>query len=177
MRTKKEEIIKTGSQETRKLLVVGILLLLVFSCNTATVKTEYKSTENGTWLKDSIVQFTFSELDSTARYNMFINVRNDQTFAYNNLFLIAEMNFPSGESVRDTLEYEMAMPDGTWLGKGYGSIKENKLWYKENIVFPTSGVYTLQLSHAMRTNGAVEGVVSLKGITDVGFEIEKSILK
>ncbi|MCL4114243.1 UNVERIFIED_CONTAM: hypothetical protein GTU68_065124 [Idotea baltica] len=154
-----------------------MLLLLVFSCNTTTVKTEYKSTENGAWLKDSIVQFTFAELDSTERYNMFINIRNDQTFAYNNLYLIAEINFPSGESVRDTLEYEMAMPDGTWLGKGYGSIKENKLWYKENIVFPTSGVYTLQLSHAMRTNGAVDGVVSLNGITDVGFEIEKSILK
>ncbi|WP_317198353.1 gliding motility lipoprotein GldH [Aurantibacter crassamenti] len=149
--------------------------MILHSCNTATVKSDFKSTQNGSWPKDSIVEYTFSGLDSTAQYNMFINIRNDQTFAYNNLFLIAELNFPSGESVRDTLEYEMTMPDGTWLGKGYGSIKENKLWYKEDIVFPTSGVYTLQLSHAMRANGAVEGVVNLEGITDVGFEIEKSI--
>ncbi|MGI9551766.1 MAG: gliding motility lipoprotein GldH, partial [Aurantibacter sp.] len=129
------------------------------------------------WSKDSIVKFTFSEIDTLLNHNIFINVRNDQTFPYNNLFLIAELNYPSGESVRDTLEYEMALPDGTWLGKGYGSIKENKLWYKENIVFPSSGVYTLQLSHAMRKNGAVEGVANLEGITDVGFEIEKSIVK
>ena len=68
----------------------------------------------------------------------------------------------------------MALPNGQWLGKGYGSIKENKLWYKENIVFPSSGVYTLQISHAMRKNGNIEGIVDLEGITDVGFQIEKS---
>lgn len=158
-----------------RLLLLCAISLLVFSCNTATVKSDFKTTENGAWPKDSIVQFTFSELDTTLRYNIFINIRNDRSFRYNNLFLIAELNFPSGETMRDTLEYEMAMPDGTWLGKGHGSIKENKLWYKENIVFPTSGVYTLQLSHAMRKNGAVDGVVNLEGITDVGFEIEKSI--
>ncbi len=104
---------------------------------------------------------------------MFINVRNDETFPYNNLFLIAELNFPDGNTVTDTLEYEMAQPDGTWLGKGYGSLKESKLWYKENIVFPNTGVYTLRVSHAMRKNGSVNGVVNLEGITDVGFEIVK----
>ncbi|WP_373518742.1 gliding motility lipoprotein GldH, partial [Pricia sp.] len=119
--------------------------------------------------------FSFSEIDTVQRHNMFINVRNDATFAYSNLFLIAELEFPTGETVKDTLQYEMALPDGTWLGKGYGSIKENKLWYKENIVFPTSGVYNVRISQAMRKNGSVDGVVNLEGITDVGFEIERSL--
>lgn len=160
----------------RRILFCFVSLVL-FSCNTATVKSGFKATDNGVWPKDSIVAFTFSELDTTIRHNMFIYVRNDQAFPYNNLFLIAELNFPNGESVRDTLEYEMATPEGAWLGKGYGSVKENKLWYKENIVFPTSGVYSLQVSHAMRKNGTVDGIVNLEGITDVGFEIEKSITK
>ena len=55
-----------------------------------------------------------------------------------------------------------------------GSIKESKLWYKENIVFPDSGVYKLSVSHAMRKNGEVDGLFILDGITDVGLEIEKS---
>lgn len=140
------------------------------------VKSEFQATKNGAWNKDSIVNFSFSEVDTIQKHDIFITVRNDASFPYNNLFLIAELEFPSGgETVKDTLEYEMALPDGTWLGKGYGSIKENKLWYKENIVFPSSGVYNLSLSHAMRKNGSVNGgVESLKGITDVGFEIEKS---
>lgn len=149
-------------------------IALLFSCNENLVKSEFQATQNGTWNKDSIYQFSFSEIDTVQKHHMFITVRNDASFPYNNLFLIAELEFPSGETVKDTLEYEMALPDGTWLGKGYGSIKENKLWYKENIVFPTSGVYNLSLSHAMRRNGSVNGVESLQGVTDVGFEIEKS---
>ena len=156
----------------------GIFALFVFvfmtSCSKGLVKAEFQPTDNGSWAKDDVIEFTFSEMDTIQKHDMFINVRNDNSFPYNNLFLIAQLKFPDGESVTDTLEYEMALPDGTWLGKGYGGVKENKLWYKENIVFNSSGVYTLRVSHAMRKNGNVEGVVNLEGITDVGYEIVKS---
>ena len=152
--------------------LVGVVFLV--SCDDSIVKTDYKPTTNGSWNKDSVVEFNFTDLDTINKHDMFINIRNDNTFPYSNLFLIAELDYPNGDTVTDTLEYMMAQPDGTWLGKGYGSIKENKLWYKENIVFPASGVYTLRVSHAMRKNGNVEGVVNLEGITDVGFEIVKS---
>ena len=155
---------------------LGIFLLVIFmvSCDRQTIRSDYSPTQNGRWNKDSVVKFYFQELDTLQKYNMFINLRNDGTYPYSNLFLIAELKFPNGDTVRDTLEYEMAKPDGQWMGTGYGSLKENKLWYKENIVFPSSGVYTLEISHAMRKNGQVDGIVELEGITDVGYLIEKS---
>lgn len=155
-------------------VIVFLTLIVSFSCDGNLVRSEFKPTDNGVWYKDSIVEFTFSEIDTLQKHNMFINLRNDEDYQYNNLFLITELNFPSGDIVTDTLEYEMAKPDGQWLGKGYGSIKENKLWFRENIIFPSSGVYTLRLSHAMRKNGSVEGVSGLEGVTDVGYEIVKS---
>lgn len=159
----------------KKLFFILFLLVFASGCNDGkTVYSEYRSTENGSWNKDNTIEFNFSELDTINAHNLYINIRNDNMFSYSNLFLIAELNYPNGETVKDTLEYEMALPDGQWMGKGHGSIKENKLWYKENIVFPSSGVYTLQLSHAMRKNGNVDGVMDLEGITDVGFQIEKS---
>lgn len=123
---------------------------------------------------DDTAHFEFSGMDTTATYNMFINIRNDNTFPFSNLFLITEMEHPDGNTVKDTLEYKMAEPTGEWLGKGLGSVKENKLWYRENIVFPKTGVYKVNVSHAMRKNGDVEGLHVLEGITDVGLEIEKS---
>tara|TARA_R110000868_G_scaffold93810_2_gene259412 strand:+ start:939 stop:1424 length:486 start_codon:yes stop_codon:yes gene_type:complete len=155
---------------------LGAFLLVVFmvSCDRQTVKSEYSPTQNGSWSKDSVMAFSFKELDTLQKYNVFINVRNDETFPYSNLFLIAELKYPNGDTQRDTLEYEMSEPDGKWLGTGYGSLKENKLWYKEDVVFPTSGVYNLEISHAMRKNGQVDGIVELEGITDVGYLIEKS---
>ncbi len=158
----------------RSVLLNLTICAVLFSCNTELVKSEFRATNGGAWNKDNTIEFSFSDIDTVQRHNMFINIRNDATFAYSNLFLIAELEFPTGETVKDTLQYEMALPDGTWLGKGYGSIKENKLWYKENIVFPTSGVYKIRISQAMRKNGSVNGVVNLEGITDVGFEIDKS---
>ncbi len=158
----------------RNILLALLVLSMMVSCGEALVKSEFQTTEGGSWAKDAVMEFRFSEIDTVQKHDMFINVRNDENFPYSNLFLIAELDYPSGETVTDTLEYEMALPDGSWLGKGYGSIKENKLWYKENIVFRSSGVYTLRLTHAMRKNGSVEGVVNLEGITDVGLEIIKS---
>lgn len=151
-----------------------LTIVLLASCDSSIVKSEYRATTSGNWEKDAIIAFKLSELDSLQPYNVFINLRNDENYAYSNIFLIAELGYPDGSSVKDTLEYEMTLPDGEWLGKGNGSIKENKLWYKENIVFPIKGVYNLKISQAMRKNGKVEGIVDLEGITDVGYQIEKS---
>lgn len=154
---------------------IVLSLILLASCDSNTVHTEYKPVIEGSWDKEVIMGFTFSDIDTINRHNVFINVRNDNSFPYSNLILIAELNFPNGETIKDTLEYAMAQPDGTWLGKGNGTLKENKLWYKENIVFPTKGVYNLKLSHAMRDNGNIDGVIYLEGIIDIGFAIEKTI--
>ncbi len=147
---------------------------LIFSCDSSLVNSEYRTNSTNVWDKDAILEFKFSAIDTIQTYNVFLNIRNDDTYAYSNIFLIAELDYPDGSSVKDTLEYNMTMPDGEWIGKGYGTIKENKLWYKEKIVFPNKGLYKLKISHAMRKNGKVDGIVDLVGITDVGYQIEKT---
>ena len=157
----------------RSILFVSLFAILFASCTDTLVYSEYSATTNGSWNRNDIKRFEVKDLDSLSAHDVFIMVRNDNTFPYSNLFLIAEINTPDNRIIRDTLEYEMARPDGQWLGKGFGSVLENKLWYKENIVFADAGVYTIELSHAMRQNGKVEGIDNLKGITDVGIEIER----
>ncbi|MEO2050478.1 MAG: gliding motility lipoprotein GldH [Allomuricauda sp.] len=156
-----------------KFLFVCMATVVLASCNDNLVYSEFRPIKNGKWQMATPVNFEFSELDSTANYNMFINVRNDETFPFSNLFLITELEYPDGNTIKDTLEYKMAEPTGEWLGKSVGSVKENKLWYKENVSFPQSGVYKVNVFHAMRKNGEVDGLHELDGITDVGLEIEK----
>lgn len=157
-----------------KYLCILLGMALLASCNSDLVFSQYRATNGAAWGNDETVKFDFNAPDTISRHHLFINIRNDNQFPYSNLFLIATFSFPDGTTVKDTLEYEMALPDGTWMGKGMGSVKENKLWYKENIIFPFNGVYTLELVHAMRKNGSVEGIQSLPGISDVGLDIEKS---
>lgn len=158
----------------RSFLILITVLITVVSCNDAIVKSEFQTLDGASWNKSNVLKFNFSEIDTVQKHHIFINVRNDQNYPYSNLFLITELGYPNGDVIKDTLEFNMALPDGTWLGKGKGSIKENKLWYRENIVFYASGVYTLEIAQAMRKNGSIPGVVDLEGITDVGFEIVKS---
>ncbi|WP_242203406.1 gliding motility lipoprotein GldH [Aestuariivivens insulae] len=148
------------------------LIFIMVSCDSNRVYDVYKSVPNA-WHKDSITSFKINPPDSINPYNLFVNLRNTNAYKYNNLFLIVEMAFPHGKTVTDTLEYRMADPSGKLLGTGFTDVKENKLWYKEGVVFKESGEYTVSIQHAMRENGKVNGVVELEGITDVGFRIEK----
>lgn len=155
-----------------------VVLLIGFSffasCDSKRVYDEYESVQRG-WNKDSVVTFKLGELDSLKAYDLFINIRNNSDYKYSNLFLITEIQFPKGKVISDTLEYEMAAPDGSWLGTGFGDVKESKLWYKENVRFTEPGEYEVRIQQAMRENGEVDGIDNLKGITDVGFRIENSV--
>jgi gliding motility-associated lipoprotein GldH len=109
-------------------------------------------------------------LDSTKRYDLFVNLRSNDNYPFNNLFLIVALELPNGFTKVDTLEYQMANPDGTLLGEGFTDIKESKLFYKEKVKF--RGKYKVYIKQAVRETGKVPGVEELEGITDVGFRIE-----
>lgn len=151
------------------LWVVGVFS----SCGRKPVASDMK-TLPGNWQKDEKLAFTLPTLDSLSKYDVFLHLRHNNEYPFNNIYIIAEMVFPHGRVISDTLEYRMAEPDGTWLGTGVGSIKDNKLWYKEAISFFEEGSYTLILSQAVRNNGEVNGVSQLEGILDVGYSIEET---
>lgn len=147
-----------------------LVVILFFSCDKKRVFDEYKSVGRA-WHKDSVVSFNLPELDSTKRYNLFVTLRDNNNYPFNNLFLIVGLEMPNGFTKVDTLEYEMANPDGSLMGDGFSDIKENKLFYKEKVRF--RGKYKVNIKQAVRENGKVPGVVTLDGITEVGFRIEK----
>ena len=155
---------------TNSFLVFGIALIFI-SCDKTQIFDEYHSFQNG-WDKKNSVVFTFDQEISKKPNNMFINIRTNNDYEFNNLFLITKLEQPSGLTKVDTLEYEMADSDGNMLGVGFSDIKESKLWYKENAKFPEKGKYKISISQAVRKTGKVKGVEKLKGITEIGFRIE-----
>ncbi len=156
-----------------------LFVALWFSCNQNVVFDKYESIGDS-WDKDHVVEFNFTAPDSIHTYNLFINLRNNNNYKYRNLFLIAELNYPNGKILVDTLEYQMAKPSGEFLGTGAFGLKENKLWYKgfnNPFKFDELGDYQLKISQAMRQNGSVDGVKLLDDVTDVGLRIEPNILE
>ena len=158
-----------------KFLALLLTAYLCGSCDSNRVYDEYQSLPNS-WNKDSAVTFKVEAPDTTNTYNLFVNLRNNNDYKYNNLYLIVEMNYPQGKVVADTLLYRMAASDGSFLGEGFTDVQAPKLWYKgyeEPFVFQESGTYAIAIKQAMREQGAVNGIAELEGVLDVGFRIEK----
>ena len=152
------------------LLVISILMI---SCNDISEYNQYKTLENSTWNAEENIFFNFEVKDTISPKNLFLNIRNNNEYEYSNLYIITELKFPNNTIVIDTLQYEMADAFGKFLGNGFSSVKENKLFYKEGKVFPVSGDYSLGIRQAMRKSGEVNAIESLTGIQEVGFSIEK----
>ena len=161
----------------RKTNFIGLLLLLLFftSCDKKQLYSEYKELD-GSWKKSDTLRFTFEQKDTINPYNLFLNVRNNNDYPFNNMYLIVSLREPGKKPTIkiDTLEYQMADVDGTLLGEGFTDVKESKLWYLENYVFNRLGNYKVEVVQAVRATGEVNGVAELKGITELGLRIEKT---
>lgn len=65
------------------------------------------------------------------------------------------------------MEYQLAYPNGEWMGFGMGEIKQNTLVYKEKLALKDTGIYEINVSQAMRE-------IDLTGIEDISLMIEKN---
>lgn len=157
------------------LIGLTLIILLFLSCDKKQFFSEYKEL-NGSWKPNDTLRFDFEQIDTINPYHLFLNIRNNNDYPFNNIYLIISLKEPGkNPTIKvDTLEYQMANPDGTLLGKGFSDVKESKLWYLENYKFKKAGKYNVEVVQAVRETGQVRGVADLKGITELGLRIEKT---
>jgi len=144
--------------------ILGLLVFLLFSCDRKRVYEDFFTTSGG-WNKDSIANFKVDIKNTSINYNLMINCRNLVNYPYSNLWLFINIISPDSMAIRDTLEFQLAQPNGKWTGKGTGGVYENQFWYRANIFFPNSGNYQIQIQHGMRDE-------NLRGLKDIGVRIE-----
>ena len=156
----------------RNSFLILFATLLLVSCDKKRIFDQYK-TVGDAWQKDSIANFMYNNQDTTERYDLFLNLRSNNDYPFDNIFLIVSVEAPGGMTKVDTLEYKMADGDGKLLGEGFSDVKESKLFYKEKYKFSAIGDYKIGIQQAVRQSRKVDGEKELKGITEVGFRIEK----
>ena len=157
-----------------RVLLFCCILFTAFSCSDNKIVYGDIQSVGEAWGKEEVMHFDIPEMDTLQSYNIYLNLRNNHHYPYNNIYLIVGLEYPNGKQEVDTLQYRMAYPNGEWMGEGIGSLKESLLWYKEDFRFLEEGSYKISIQQAVRKNGEVEGDAALKGITDVGFRIERT---
>ena len=118
------------------------------------------------WPQENRVTFDVDINDTISPYEFGIGLRHLENYRYSNLFIFLHTTMPNGNHTRDTIECTLATPEGRWIGKSSGSMRDLVVPLNENLLFPLSGTYHFEIEQAMR-----EPV--LKGISDIGLYIEK----
>ena len=145
-------------------LIPGILLVLL-ACNPNRFYRETQRIPDCKWYTREKVVFSVNIPDTSKRFSLYIDIRNDVNYPFANIFMFLDTRFPDGRIARDTVECQLADYDGRWLGTGSGSIKYNHFLFQKAVKFRQKGYYTFSFEQAMRTS-------ELSGIRDVGLEIE-----
>lgn len=149
------------------LMIFSSFVIAMTSCDDAVYFEENESIAEGKWKANEGKTFEFDIQDTNSLYNFYVNLRNGEEYAYRNLYVFIEMEFPNGKKSIDTLDCPLADPMGNWYGSGLGKIYDNRILFRERKRFPLSGRYKVEIFQAMRHE-------ELDGIYDVGFRLAKS---
>ena len=150
-------------------LLACVLASLFASCSDNDVLyDEFVSLRQHNWSKDSLAIFQVDVSDTVSSYDVALQVRNDNSYPFANLWLFIDVVSPDGLVRRDTTNCQLAEPDGAWLGAGWGSLYTVSCPYLSNVRFSKPGVYSFRLSQGMRTD-------SLEGLHNIGLIISKNL--
>jgi gliding motility-associated lipoprotein GldH len=149
-----------------KLITLIILSILLISCEKNIFYQETRKIDGEKWLTNKPCEFAVGVSDIHRNYDFYVNIRNTSDYKFSNLFLFLNTYYPGGTTSVDTLECTLALPDGKWMGTGFGRIKFLQIPVKQNVRFPRAGTYKFKIYQAMRGDVA--------GIVDVGLRIENS---
>ena len=154
-----------GISSSSYILLLTILFLLP-SCNGKIAFTDSSQIKSNIWNVNDIVKFPARITDTINSNNVTFIIRTGSSYPFRNIYLFVTTTSPNGNSITDTLHYNLADEKGKWYGKGFGDINELNLPYKSNVFFPVKGTYTFAIQHGMR-------IMDLKGVFDFGIRIEK----
>lgn len=147
--------------------IIGLLTLFLFFTSCSDDDFDKRTViPEAEWKQENRVAFDVDINDTISPYEFGIGLRHLENYRYSNLFVFLHTTMPNGNHTHDTIECTLATPEGKWIGKSSGSMRDLTVPLNENLLFPLSGTYHFEIEQAMR-----EPV--LKGISDIGLYVEK----
>lgn len=151
------------NRKLKKLFSILLLCTLFFSCDAPALYDYYQPLDNTTWEKNKEYFFSFDIKDTSIPYDLTLEIRNNNLYPYQNLWIICTEDQPVGPMRKDTLECKLTNEYGKW--KGYGiSLFQTSIPIKQKLHFSHTGLYTFAFRHIMRDE-------KLEGIQEIGFRV------
>ena len=148
------------------ILISTALLLLLNSCDPGMVYDHFETMDKGVWNWRDPREFEVEVTDTVSTHDIFLQVRHTVEYPLSNLYMFVYVKSPSGQMLKDTVNLQLALPDGRWIGKGNGNLREIRLLYRKQTRFGQPGLYTFTLEQGMRNPQLP--------VTDIGIRIVRT---
>ena len=162
-KTVKSPALKTMMHAVAMTLFVAAAMLIMACCVKKPVMAHahFKHLPAAGW--QPMMPLTFKPVydDSTARYDIALVVRHDNSYRYRNLPLVADVIGAEGARERKTLDLALADEFGNWTGGGFGALYQNKAVLSQGLKPVDARSVVVWL--------AMPACDTLCGITDVGI--------
>lgn len=144
-----------------------LFFLLVFGVGCQTIdiyeKTVAFSTHN--WKSAEKPSFTFEVTDTASLYNIFLVLRHEDAYNYNNIWINLTVKGPA-DVVTIRREFILGNNKQGWLGSGMDDVFEHRITFNDKPAPLHKGTYTFTLQQDMRED-------PLEHIINAGIRVEK----
>ena len=143
-----------------------IFLVGIVSCQTIDVYEKTATFSKHSWKSAEQPSFTFEITDTTSLYNIFLVMRHEDAYNYNNIWINLTVKSPA-DVVTIRREFILANNRQGWLGSGMDDIFEHRLPFNDKPAPLHKGIYTFTLQQDMRED-------PLDYIINAGIRVEKA---
>jgi gliding motility-associated lipoprotein GldH len=151
--------------QLRRLPLILLLFAGLAACQTIDLYEKSVSFPLHSWKSGEKPTFTFEITDTTALYNIFLVLRHEDAYNYNNIWVKLTMQGPK-EVVTIRREFILANNKQGWLGSGMDDIFEHRIPFNTKPAKLNKGKYTFTLQQDMRED-------PLDHIVNAGVRVEK----
>jgi len=139
---------------------------LLSSCTTIDLYEKSVVIPGHSWKSDFKPSFTITIKDTTSPYQLFLILRHNDKYNFNNIYINLSVKLPGTDStLKIKKDLTLATDDKGWLGSGMDDIYEHLISLGDPELLKT-GNYTFTVEQIMREN-------PLNNVLNVGLRIEK----
>ena len=153
----------------RKTIFFLFAVLILNSCRTIDLYEKVVSIPGHSWQSNFKPKFTFQIKDTSSNYQVFIILRHNDKYNYNNIWLNLYAQAPGDSSKKFMLELPLANNEKGWLGSAMDDLYEHRVALTldpQKFNFKKAGTYSFTLEQVMRED-------PLLNVLNAGIRLEK----
>ncbi len=147
--------------------LVCFSVLLLMSCGKSYMMNEKVTFDNQEWTYSDTLDFKFSVIDTSKRYNLYLEIDHSKNYAYQNIYMNVFTKYPTGEQKQQRLNLDLAEADGKWKGECSGENCKAQVILQYNAYFNKLGVYYFSFEQLTRDQ-------NLANINSISFKIAEN---